>query len=212
MKVAVFGLPGSGRSTLARELGRALNAVVLDEDKLFLTLNSDLDRSAYGYTESARRFGWVASAVLDSGVNCVCDLMLPTLQSRISFRVATGDVYAIWMDTIDSSNDANANGMWDVLKPSHCNLHISNWCWEIDPIVSAVSQSLSKWGELASLESDFTEGPHFVSGSLDHPDTITDTDGPETVIGRRQKSDRRARSHDRRTIASSVWGLLNTRL
>jgi hypothetical protein len=212
MKVVVFGLPGSGRSTLARELGRALNAVVLDEDKLFETLNSDLDRSPHGYAESARRTGWVASAVLDSGVNCVCDLMLPTLQSRISFRVATGDVYAIWMDTIDSSKDANANAMWDILKPKHCNLHISNWCWEIDPIVSAVSQSLSKWGELASLESDLISGSHFVSGSLDHPDTITDTDGPETVIGRRQKSNRRTKSHDRRSIASSMWSLLNTRL
>ena len=206
MKVVVFGLPGSGRSTLARELGRALDAVVLDEDRLFETLNSDLDRSPQGYTESARRIGWAASAVLDSGVNCVCDMMLPTQTSRDSFRISKREVYAIWMDTIDSSKDANANAMWESLKPVHCNLHISNWCWEIDPILSVVSRSVSKWGELASPDSDFT------AGSRDNPDTIRDTDGPETVIGRREESDRRARSHDRRSIVSSVWGLLNTKL
>ena len=206
MKVVVFGLPGSGRSTLARELGRALDAVVLDEDKLFETLNSDLDRSPQGYVESARRIGWVASAVLDSGVNCVCDLLLPTKQSRDSFRISTREVFAIWMDTIDSSKDANANAMWDILEPVHCNLHISNWCWEIDSIVSAVSQNAPISGELASPESDFS------SGSRDNPDTITETDGPETVIGRRKESDRRARRPDRRSIVRGVWGLLNTKL
>jgi adenylate kinase family enzyme len=212
MKIVVFGLPGSGRSTLARELGRALNAVVLDEGKLFETLNSDLKCSAQDYAESARRIGWVASVLLNSGVNCVCDMLLPTLQSRICFRMATGEVFAIWMDTIDSSKDANANAMWEILKPKHCNLHISNWCWEIDPIVSAVSQSLMKWGEIASLKSDFVAESHVTSGSLDHPDTVRDTDSPETVIGRRQISNRRTRSHDRRSIARSVWSLLNTRL
>ena len=65
MRVVVFGLPGSGRSTLARELGLALSAVVLDEEKLFETLNYDLDRSPEGYAESARRIGWVASTILD---------------------------------------------------------------------------------------------------------------------------------------------------
>jgi hypothetical protein len=205
MKVVVFGLPGSGRSTLARELGRALNAVVLDENKLFETLNCDLDRSPEGFAESARRMGWLASTFLDNGVNCVCDMMLPTRQSRSNFRVSGREVYAIWMDTIDSSKDANANAMWETLKDDYCNMHISNWCWEIDPIVGAVSQSVSKWGQLASAESDFT------SGSPDNPDTVRDTEGPETVIERRDDSDRRNRQ-DRRSIASSVWGLLNTKL
>jgi hypothetical protein len=206
MKVVVFGLPGSGRSTLARELGRALDAVVLDEDKLFETLNCDLDRSPQGYTESARRIGWMASTILDNGVNCICDMVLPTQLSRKSFRISTREVYAIWMDTIDSSKDANANAIWETLRGDHCNLHISNWCWEIDPIVSAVSQSASKWGELASLDSEFS------SGSLHNPDTVRDTDGPETVIEQRGESDRRTMNRDRRSIVSSVWGLLNTKL
>ena len=188
MRVVVFGLPGSGRSTLARELGLALSAVVLDEEKLFETLNYDLDRSPEGYAESARRIGWVASTILDN------------------FRIPSGNVYAIWMDTIDSTTDEGASGMWDPLKADHCNLHVSNWCWEIDPIVNAISQSASKWGKLISLDSEFT------SGSPDNPNTVRDTDGPETVVERREEKDRRSSRHDRRSIASSVWGILNTKL
>jgi hypothetical protein len=206
MNVVVFGLPGSGRSTLARELGRATDAVVLDEEQLFGTLNCDLDRSPQGYAESARRIGWAALTILDNGVNCVCDMMLPTRLSRDSFRISSREVYAIWMDTIDSSKDESANAMWDILTPVHCNMHISNWCWEIDPIVRAVSQCGSQLGELDSRPFEYS------SGARDNPDTISDSDGPETVIGRRRESDRRCSSHDRRSIASSVWGLLNTRL
>jgi hypothetical protein len=206
MRVVVFGLPGSGRSTLARELGLALSAVVLDEEKLFETLNYDLDRSPEGYAESARRIGWVASTILDNGFNCVCDMRLSTELSRNNFRIPSGNVYAIWMDTIDSTTDEGASGMWDPLKADHCNLHVSNWCWEIDPIVNAISQSASKWGKLISLDSEFT------SGSPDNPNTVRDTDGPETVVERREEKDRRSSRHDRRSIASSVWGILNTKL
>jgi hypothetical protein len=206
MNVVVFGLPGSGRTTLARELGLALSAVVLDEEKLFETLNCDLDRSPEGYGESARRIGWVASTILNNGFNCICVMRLSTELSRNNFRISAGNVYAIWMDTVDSAINENANGVWDPLKGDHCNLHVSNWCWEIDPIVNAISQTASKWGKLTSLDSEFT------SGSRDNPNTVRDTDGPETVIERREEDDRRSSRHDRRSIASSVWGLLNTKL
>lgn len=206
MNVVVFGLPGSGRSTLAREIGLALNAVVLDEEKLFETLNCDLNRSPEGYAESARRIGGVASTILDNGLNCICEMRLSTELSRNNFRNSAGHVYAIWMDTIDSTGDESEGERWDPLMGDHCNLHVSNWCWEIDPIVNAISQTASKWGNLTSLDSEFT------SGSRDNPNTVRDTNGPETIIERREEDDRRSSRHDRRTIASSVWGLLNARL
>jgi bifunctional enzyme CysN/CysC len=87
------GLSGSGKSTVAVEVERALIAAgrpayVLDGDNLRHGLNGDLGFSAADRSENVRRVGEVARLFTDAGVVAVVPLISPYRADRDRVRAA----------------------------------------------------------------------------------------------------------------------------
>jgi adenylylsulfate kinase len=85
--VWLTGLSGSGKSTIATELERALvdrrvHAYVLDGDNVRYGLTSDLGFSDDDRTENIRRIGEVANLFADSGAVVVTAFISPFIKDR----------------------------------------------------------------------------------------------------------------------------------
>ena len=72
-KILIMGLPGAGKTTLARALGPMLNAVVFNNDEVRKNINRDLGFTMEDRVEQARRMGWLCDRVVDSGGIAIAD-------------------------------------------------------------------------------------------------------------------------------------------
>jgi adenylyl-sulfate kinase len=93
--VWLTGLSGSGKSTIARELERALHAqgrhaFVLDGDTLRAGLNQDLGFSRDDRAENVRRTAEVARVLNDAGVIAIAALISPFREEREGARAIVG--------------------------------------------------------------------------------------------------------------------------
>lgn len=86
--VLIYGLPGSGKTTLARYLQSVLNCQWFNADQVRNTLSRDLGFSAEDRVEQARRLGCLASLSLEHGGNDVClvDFVNPTTLTFDTFN------------------------------------------------------------------------------------------------------------------------------
>lgn len=89
------GLPGSGKSTIARALhdhlrGHGFDAVVLDGDALRAGLNADLGFSAADRTENLRRMAHVAALFQQQGFIAIVAAISPLRAHRDSARRIVG--------------------------------------------------------------------------------------------------------------------------
>ena len=94
-KILVMGLPGSGKTTLAKKLIPFYNAVWLNADEVRKEAD-DWDFSPEGRVRQADRMKTLAQKAIDEGRNVVADFICPTEQTRSDFNAD----YIIWMDTI----------------------------------------------------------------------------------------------------------------
>ena len=94
--VLIMGLPGSGKTTLAKELVPLLEAKWLNADKVRTQYN-DWDFSADGRVRQANRMRDLAKKLRDLGNYVVADFVCPTKEARKLF----GADFTIWMDTIE---------------------------------------------------------------------------------------------------------------
>jgi adenylylsulfate kinase len=90
------GLSGSGKSTVAVELEKALNALGklayrLDGDNIRLGINKNLGFSAEDRTENIRRVGEVSKLMADSGVIVLNSFISPYVADRDSVRALHKD-------------------------------------------------------------------------------------------------------------------------
>ena len=90
------GLSGSGKSTVARALERALlargcAAYVLDGDNLRMGLNSDLGFEAEDRAENIRRVGELAHLFVDAGFVLATAFISPYRADRAAARAKLGD-------------------------------------------------------------------------------------------------------------------------
>ena len=93
-----MGLPGSGKTTLAKLLVPMFNAVWLNADKVREEVN-DWDFTPTGRTRQTDRMKTYAQKALDNNRNVIADFICPTEQTRRDFDAD----YIIWMDTIKES-------------------------------------------------------------------------------------------------------------
>ena len=108
------GKPGAGKSTLARELGRTLPAIVFCEDEWLERLGFEL-RSFEDYRAAARRCGDVMEPLvrdlLRLGVSVVLDVPANTVNARLWVRSlfeATGADHVLhWLEGADDQCLAN---------------------------------------------------------------------------------------------------------
>ncbi len=113
-----MGLPGSGKTTLANELGPMLNAKRLNADEVRKEAN-DWDFSEEGRKRQSRRMADLAIKLKEDGNNVVADFICPTHESR---RLFPAD-YIIWVDTIKKGRFDDTNKMF--VKPDRYDFHVT---------------------------------------------------------------------------------------
>lgn len=106
-----MGLPGAGKTTLAKKLAPRLNAVHFEADLVRANINKDLGFAEADRIEHARRMGWLCDRVVEASGYAIADFICPTPQARAAF-VAGGEAVVIWVDRIDQSAFADTNRMF----------------------------------------------------------------------------------------------------
>ena len=124
-----MGLPGSGKTTLANELGPMLNAKRLNADEVRKSAN-DWDFSEEGRKRQAKRMAEFALNMKEDGSYVVADFICPTPEARSLFPAD----YIIWLDTIKEGRFEDTNKMF--VKPNKYDFHVitqdaKNWALKI---------------------------------------------------------------------------------
>ena len=114
-----MGLPGSGKTTLANELGPMLNAKRLNADEVRKKAN-DWDFSKEGRKRQAKRMSDFAEQIKKNGNFVVADFICPTPEARKLFPAD----YIIWVDTIKEGRFDDTNKMF--VKPEKYDFHVTS--------------------------------------------------------------------------------------
>lgn len=108
MKILIMGLPGSGKTTLARVLAERLRCTHFNADDIRENINKDLGFSPEDRIEQARRMGHLCNLSSRWGEAVIADFVCPTEETRKAF----GADFVVWMDTIASSRYKDTNSIF----------------------------------------------------------------------------------------------------
>lgn len=108
MRILIMGLPGSGKTTLAKSLTDLLQCVWFNADNIREICN-DWDFSHEGRIRQARRMHKLSNCV--DGI-VVCDFVAPTEEIRTIYNA---DI-TIWVDTIEKSQYEDTNSIFELPK------------------------------------------------------------------------------------------------
>ena len=112
-----MGLPGSGKTTLAKKLKKKLNADWLNADKIRKKYN-DWDFSNEGRIRQAKRMRDLADNFLRKGNNVVADFICPTPEVRKLFNPD----FIVWVNTIESGRFDDTNKVF--VKPTKFDIEV----------------------------------------------------------------------------------------
>ena len=92
----MFGLSGSGKSTIARALEndlylRGIHSKLLDGDNLRSGINNNLSFSIEDRIENIRRAAEVSKLFMENGDVVICSLVSPTIEIREQARLIIGE-------------------------------------------------------------------------------------------------------------------------
>ena len=119
MKILVLGLPGSGKTTLAKLLYLHLKCPWFNADLIREQFN-DWDFSKEGRLRQAERMSLLAKSSIESGHKYViCDFVAPTEEIRTIYNAD----YTIWMDTIPKGRFDDTNRVF--VPPEHYDIRVT---------------------------------------------------------------------------------------
>ena len=120
-----MGLPGAGKTTLAKHLADQLNAAWFNADEIRAKYN-DWDFSTEGRIRQSQRMRDLADASTNPYV--IADFVAPLAEMREIFSAD----FTIWMDTIEQGRFDDTNRVFEA--PSHWDLKIINYEYDVDEI------------------------------------------------------------------------------
>ncbi|OUV61075.1 MAG: adenylyl-sulfate kinase [Cellvibrionales bacterium TMED122] len=119
IKILIMGLPGAGKTTLAKLLGKKIKSIWLNADKIRKEFN-DWDFSPEGRVRQATRMRNLADEEIKNGNNVIADFICPTKKTRENFNAD----YVVWVNTIKTGRFDDTNSMFE--KPLSFDLEISS--------------------------------------------------------------------------------------
>ena len=120
MKILIMGLPGSGKTTLAKPFAELIGGVWINADQIRERYN-DWDFSIDGRIRQAQRMKHLADGIEMAGKIAVADFVCPTEKARQEF----GADYTVWMDTISEGRFADTNILFE--PPLNVDYHVKDW-------------------------------------------------------------------------------------
>jgi predicted kinase len=113
--ILIQGLPGSGKTTLARKLKERLNAVHINADWARETITKHLGFSHEDRVKQAHALGQVARLMQDNGQWAIVDFVCPVPATRAAFLYhfkKRSDVFSVWMNTIQEGRFEDTNKLY----------------------------------------------------------------------------------------------------
>ena len=107
-KILIMGLPGAGKTSLAKLLVPMFNAVSLNEYEVRKEAN-DWDFSEMGRSIQTNRMKRLADEAIQNNRNVIADFVCPTKHTREDFNAD----YIVWMDTIKEGRFEDTNKMFE---------------------------------------------------------------------------------------------------
>jgi len=110
-KLLIMGLPGSGKTTLAKAIKSEMgNVIIWNADEVRSTINKHLTFSLEDRITQAETMKWLSDKIVESNHFCIVDFICPTPETREAFDYK--NAYVIWVDRISAGRFDDTNQMF----------------------------------------------------------------------------------------------------